>query len=148
MPNCNKPSGSSDSFDYSVRQDNYQSCLLSILGRQSNFRTNTANYNVRAVDDGVSLFFEPKSDEIGEDTSQLVASGSQFQQVLANNNAEKDYLVFIVRPDSFEAFREARKQAWAKGYDVGWEPHPQQAPIKIRTILGSELPGGRTIRKQ
>ena len=96
----------------------------------------------------MSLFFEPKSDEIGEDTSQLVASGSQFQQVLANNNAEKDYLVFIVRPDSFEAFREARKQAWAKGYDVGWEPHPQQAPIKIRTILGSELPGGRTIRKQ
>ena len=148
LPNCNKPSGSSDSFDYNFRQDNYQSCLLSILGRQSNFRTNTANYNVRTVDEGVSLFFEPKSDEIGENTSQLITRESQFQQILANNNSEKDYLVFIVRPDSFEAFREARKQAWAKGYEVGWEPHPQNAPIKIRTILGSELPGGRTIRKQ
>ena len=148
LPNCNKPSGSSDSFDYNLRQNNYQSCLSSILGRQSNFRTDTANYNVRTVDEGVSLFFEPKSEEIGENTSQLIADNSQFQEVLASNSSEKDYLVFIVRPDSFEAFREARKQAWAKGYEVGWEPHPQNAPVKIRTILGSELPGGRSIRKQ
>ncbi|MCC0178017.1 hypothetical protein I4641_13615 [Waterburya agarophytonicola K14] len=148
LPNCNKPLSSIDSPDYAFRQDSYQSCLLSIVGRQSNFRATTQNYNVRTVDEGVSLLFNPISEDVGENTSQLIAADSQFKQVLAKYNAQKDYLIFIVRPDSFEAFREARKQAWAAGYEVGWEPHPQDAPIKIRTILGSELPGGKSIGVQ
>ena len=143
LPNCNRPSSSSSSPDYAIRQDNYQSCLLSILGRQSNFTATTDNYDVRTVDDGVSLEFQPISAQIGENSNQLAAAGSQFQQVLSQFNPNKDYLVFIVRPDSFEAFRAAKKQAWDAGYEVGWEPHPQDAPIKIRTILGSELPGGK-----
>lgn len=147
LPNCNKPSDIG-SADYNLRTQNYQSCLFSVIGRQSNFRANTQNYNVRSVDEGVSLLFEPVSAEIGENPGQLVGANSQFQQVLAKNDANKEYLVFIVRPDSFEAFREARKKAWQAGYEVGWEPHPQNAPIKIRTILGSELPGGRAIPKQ
>ena len=144
LPNCNKP-GAGSSFS---RQNIYESCLLSILGRQSNFRTNTQNYEVRAVDRGVSLQFEPISPEVGETTSQLIAPGSNFKQVLSQNNSQKDYLVFIVRPDSFEAFRTARQQAWDAGYEVGWEPHPQDSPIKIRTIIGSELPGGKSIGVQ
>ena len=144
LPNCNKP-GADSSFS---RQDIYQSCLLSILGRQSNFRTNTQNYQVKAVDRGVSLLFEPISEEVGETTSQLTASNSNFKQVLSKYNSQKDYLVFIVRPDSFEAFRTARQQAWDAGYEVGWEPHPQDSPIKIRTIIGSELPGGKSIGVQ
>ena len=142
LPNCNKPRGSAGSFDYGLRQDNYQSCLFSIIGRQSNFRATTENYDVRTVDRGVSLVFNPRSSEIGETSSQINAADSQFQRVLSQYNSNKDYLVFIVRPDSFEAFREARKQARKAGYEVGWEPQPQDAPIKIRTILGSELPGG------
>jgi len=148
LPNCNKPRGSVGSTDYAFRQENYQSCLFSTLGRQTNFRANTKNYNVRTVDDGISLLFNPASEGVGENTTQLNAAGSQFQQVLAKYNSQKDYLIFIVRPDSFEAFREARKKAWDAGYEVGWEPHPQEAPIKIRTILGSELPGGKSIGVQ
>ncbi|MEL6787678.1 MAG: hypothetical protein AAFO76_09765 [Cyanobacteria bacterium J06607_15] len=138
LPNCNRGSGES----------NYQSCLLSVLGRQSNFRVNTDSYRVRAVDQGVSLLFQPQSDDIGETTTQLTTADSSYQQVLSQYDPSKDYLVFIVRPDSFEAFRTARKLAWDAGYEVGWEPHPQDSPIKIRTILGSELPGGRTVNKQ
>ena len=144
LPNCNKPS-SDLSF---ARQNIYESCLLSILGRQSNFRADTSNYEVRAVDRGVSLLFEPKSQQVGETTSQLTTANSDFKQVLSRYNPQKDYLVFIVRPDSFEAFRTARQQAWDAGYEVGWEPHPQDSPIKIRTILGSELPGGKSIGVQ
>lgn len=147
LPNCNKPL-SSNSPDYLSRQNNYQSCLLSILGRQSNFRASTDNYEVRTVDNGVSLLFQPVSDEVGENSSQLIAASSQFRQVLSQFNPSEDYLIFIVRPDSFEAFRAARKQAWDAGYEVGWEPHPQDESIKIRTILGSELPGGRSIGVQ
>ena len=144
LPNCNKPGAASDSS----RQDIYQSCLLSILGRQSNFRTSTQNYQVKTVDRGVSLLFEPISEEVGETASQLTAPDSNFKRVLSQFNPQKDYLVFIVRPDSFEAFRTARQQAWDAGYEVGWEPHPQDAPIKIRTIVGSELPGGKSIGVQ
>ena len=144
LPNCNRPEADSSLS----RQNIYQSCLLSILGRQSNFRANTQNYQVKAVDRGVSLLFEPRWEEVGETTSQLTAPDSNFKQVLSQNNSQKDYLVFIVRPDSFEAFRTARQQAWDAGYEVGWEPHPQDSPIKIRTIIGSELPGGKSIGVQ
>lgn len=148
LPNCNRPQASPDAADFSLRQQNYQSCLLSILGRQSNFRATTNNYEVKTVDQGVSLLFDPLSEDVGETTTQIGAADSQFKQVLSKFNPQKDYLIFIVRPDSFAAFREVRKQAWAAGYEVGWEPHPQDSPIKIRTILGSELPGGRAIAPQ
>ncbi|MBE9044245.1 hypothetical protein IQ255_07495 [Pleurocapsales cyanobacterium LEGE 10410] len=148
LPNCIRPENDPSALDYFSRQNNYQSCLLSILGRQSNFRTNTKNYAVRTVDRGVSLEFEPRSPDTGETTSQIAAPDSDFQQVLSQFNPRQDYLVFVVRPDSFEAFRTARKQAWDAGYDVGWEPIAQDAPIRIRTIIGSELPGGKSIGVQ
>ncbi len=145
LPNCNKPANGVDS---AASLSNYQSCLLSVLGRQSNFKTSTNNYEVQAVDDGVSLLFKPISEEVGETSNQLTAADSQFKKVLSQYKPNQDYLVFIVRPDSFETFRNARKQAWDAGYEVGWEPQPQNTPIKIRTILGSELPGGQSIGVQ
>ncbi len=145
LPNCNKPANGLDS---PASLSNYQSCLLSVLGRQSNFRTSTKNYEVQTVDEGVSLLFKPISEEVGETSSQLTAADSQFKKVLSQYKPNQDYLVFIVRPDSFETFRAARKQAWAAGYEVGWEPQAQNSPIKIRTILGSELPGGQSIGVQ
>lgn len=143
LPNCNKPAAIDP-----ASQSNYQSCLLSILGRQSNFSVDTENYRVKTVDEGVSLLFEPLANNIGETTTQLTAANSAYKQVLSQSNPKKDYLAFIVRPDSFEAFRAARKEAWKAGYEVGWEPIEQEAPIKIRTIIGSELPGGRAIGVQ
>lgn len=148
LPNCNKPLDSPDSPSYLLRQSSYQSCLQSVLGRQSNFRTSTDSYDVETVDNGVSLLFQPSSLEIGETTSQLTAPDSEFRRVLLQFDPEQNYLVFIVRPDSFEAFRTAKKQAWEAGYEVGWEPHPENSPIKIRTILGSELPGGQVVKPQ
>ncbi len=148
LPNCNKPNNGTNSPDYVLRQENYQSCLLSVLGRQSNFRSSTSNYQIKATDRGVSLLFAPQSADIGETSSQLSAPNSEFKQVLSQFDPDKDFLAFIVRPDSFEAFRTARKQAWDAGYEVGWEPHPQNAPIKFRTLLGSELPGGKSIGVQ
>ncbi|MEM7757713.1 MAG: hypothetical protein AAF298_06280 [Cyanobacteria bacterium P01_A01_bin.40] len=147
LPNCNKPRNSS-SPGYALRQQNYQSCLLSVLGRQSNFSSETNNYQIRTLDKGVSLLFEPVSADIGETSSQIMAGDSEFKQILAQFNPDQDFLAFIVRPDSFEAFRTARKQAWDAGYEVGWEPLPQNAPLKFRTLLGSELPGGRTFGVQ
>ncbi len=146
LPNCNKPNINDP--DYTSRQSIYQSCLLSVLGRQRNFRTDTKNYRVKTVDEGVSLQFEPQSQAVGEAIAQFNAPNSDFKQVLSRYNPKKDYLVFIVRPDSFEAFRAARKQAWDAGYEVGWEPLDKNSLIKIRTLIGTELPGGRSVNKQ
>lgn len=136
LPNCNKPTNGVD-------LGNYQSCLSSVLGRQNNFRLSTDNYEVKTVNNGVSLEFKPLSEEVGETTTQLATAGSQFKQVLSQFDSGKDYIIFIVRPDSFEAFRAARQQAWSAGYEVGWEPLAQNEALRIRTILGSELPGGK-----
>lgn len=144
MPNCNQPLGNPGTTDFASRQNAYESCLLSIMGRQSNFRADTKNYRVGTVDRGVSLQFDPITENVGETSSQLTASNSDYRQVLSQFDPDRDYLIFIVRPDSFEAFRAARKQAWEAGYQVGWEPLAEDIPIKIRTILGSELPGGRS----
>lgn len=148
MPNCNRPLGNPGTTDFASRQNAYESCLLSIMGRQSNFRADTKNYRVRTVDRGVSLQFDPISENVGETASQLTASDSDYRQVLAQFDPNKDYLIFIVRPDSFEAFRTAREQAWDAGYQVGWEPLAEDIPIKIRTVIGSELPGGKSIGVQ
>jgi len=148
LPNCNKPRNNANSPDYVLRQENYQSCLLSVIGRQSNFRSKTKNYQVKAKGRGVSLAFTPRSADIGETTTQLATPNSEFKQILSQFDPDQDFLAFIVRPDSFEAFRTARKQAWDAGYEVGWEPHPQDASISFRTLLGSELPGGKTLQVQ
>ena len=141
LPNCNKPEGGGD-------LSNYESCLFSVLGRQNNFRLSTDNYQVKTVENGLSLEFKPISAEVGETNTQLATNGSQFRKVLAQADAKKEYLIFIVRPDSFETFRAARKQAWEAGYEVAWEPHPIDESIRIRTILGSEVPGGRAPKPQ
>ena len=89
LPNCIRPSSDPSSSEYSLRQDNYQSCLLSILGRQSNFRINTKNYEVKTVEQGVSLQFDPLSEDTGEITSQITAPDSDFKQVLSQFNPQK-----------------------------------------------------------
>ena len=60
--------------------------------------------------------------------------------MLAKLDPKKDYLAFLVRPNSFEAFQVAREQAWKQGFKVGWEPQNTNDPITFG--LGS---GGRSV---
>ena len=88
-----------------------------------------------------SLLYEPIPNQEGENKDQIVTKESVFNQVLAKLNPKEDYVAFIVRPDSFSAFRAARQQAWDKGFEAGWEPHKKELPI----TFGS---GGRSIGVQ
>ncbi len=147
LPNCNRPDYS-DEFDltgsseYVRRMSEYRSCISSRSNRLINFQTQTEYYNVKMTNASTfSMVYEPIATKEGENKDQIAAKKSEFNQVLADLNPQKDYLAFIVRPDSFSAFRVAREQAWAQGFDVGWEPHKEDIPI----TFGS---GGRAIGVQ
>ncbi|WP_036479939.1 hypothetical protein [Myxosarcina sp. GI1] len=147
LPNCNRPDFS-DEFDltgsseYVRRMSEYRSCISSRSNRLINFQTQTEYYNVKMTNASTfSMVYEPIATKEGENKDQIAAKKSEFNQVLAGLNPQQDYLAFIVRPDSFSAFRTAREQAWAQGFDVGWEPHKEDIPI----TFGS---GGRAIGVQ
>lgn len=147
LPFCNKPdfsvsSGFEDSQEYIRRMGNYRSCIQSRAGRLVNFQTTTEYYNVKMINPATfSLQYDPLPTKEGENKDQIALNNSAFNEVLAKLNPNEDYLAFIVRPDSFSAFRAARKQAWAQGFEAGWEPHPEELPI----TFGS---GGRAIGVQ
>ena len=137
LPSCNRP----DITDVQAYA-NYRSCLSSRAGRLVNFKTKTAHYNVVMTNAATfSLLYEPISNEQGENKDQLALKDSEFQAILAKLKSKDDYLAFIVRPDSFSAFRAARKQAWKQGFQVGWEPHKVEDAI----TFGS---GGKAIGVQ
>ncbi|MGK7934472.1 MAG: hypothetical protein AB4206_01475 [Xenococcaceae cyanobacterium] len=147
LPACHRPETPDrpDLFDrqnYVGHLRDYRSCLRSRAQRIANFQTQTEHYNVRMINASTfSLIYEPITDNEGESKEELVLPQSSYLQVLEKLDPKKDYLAFIVRPDSFSSFRVAREEAWAKGFDVGWEPHKTERPI----IFGS---GGRAIGVQ
>jgi hypothetical protein len=146
LPNCNPPDSDLnygvDSTEYLVGLSNYKSCINSRASRLVNFQTQTDYYNVTMVNaSSFSLRYDPIPTKLGETKDELAQTESQFNEVLAKLDPKKDYLAFIVRPDSFSGFRAAREQAWAKGFNVGWEPHKSELPIQF----GS---GGRAINVQ
>ena len=146
LPNCNPPdfdlSSELSSNQYLIQLSNYKSCINNRASRLVNFRIRTDYYDVTMTNPSTfSLRYEPIPTRDGETKEELVFPESEFNKVLANFDPNEDYLAFIVRPNSFSAFRAAREQAWAQGFDVGWEPHKQELPIQF----GS---GGRAIGVQ
>ncbi len=144
LPSCNKPDFDLDSAsaDYSSRMQFYKSCIQNRANRLINFRTQTEFYKVTMVDARTfTMRYDPIPNKPGENSEEILLSDSKFNQVLAELDPQQDYLAFIVRPDSFSSFRAAREQAWAQGFEVGWEPHKTENPI----VFGS---GGRAIGVQ
>ncbi len=142
LPECPVPNipESTDAilYDYYITQiQQYESCRARIVNRFKIFRGKTDYYNVRFYDLN-ALIYEPIHPNIGESHKELGNTDSEFTKMLAKLNPQTDYLAFIVRTDSFAGFREARKQAWKAGYNVGWEPIKQDTPI----IFGSN---GRSV---
>lgn len=145
LPTCHKPDRpyNYDSYLYDYYLDKlrqYQRCLTEKVEIINSFEVETTFYNVSFVDLD-SLMYEPLENVAGESPSQLNATSSQFRQKLSQLNPNETYIAFIVRPDSFQAFRRAREIAWQAGFDVGWEPSTFDNPL----VFGS---GGRTVGVQ
>jgi hypothetical protein len=140
LPRCNEPTisepGSSGSilYEYYLEQLNeYQACLNDRVAQVNNYRAKISYYNVRVYlepsSSNLAYVYEPIPEEQGETPQELVKTDSTFESAIAQLDPQGDYIAFLVRPDSFEAFRAARKLAWSRGFDVGWEPMNPQREI-------------------
>ena len=79
------------------------------------------------------MALEPRPEVHGDAFDALTDTSSNFQQWLRKLNYNNNYLVFLVRDDSFTVFRQARDIADKVGYDVGWELLDRDEPIKFGT---------------
>ncbi|MDY6782003.1 MAG: hypothetical protein SW833_05530 [Cyanobacteriota bacterium] len=138
LPPCEEPaiseSRSSVLYEYYLQQLNeYQDCLRNRIAQLDNYRAQIPYYNVRVYLDSSSSNFayayEPIPEEEGESPPELAKAESNFESAIAQLDPQEDYIAFLVRPDSFEAFRAARKLALSRGFDVGWEPMNVQREI-------------------
>ena len=77
------------------------------------------------------MALEPKADAQGDAESKLADPGSKFQTVLRQLHHESQYVAFLVRDESFEAFRRARNVADKLNFDIGWELLGADEPIKF-----------------
>jgi hypothetical protein len=136
LPTCNKPdvdlNSEINSGQYLAALENYQACISNRASRLVDFQTQTDYYNVIMVNASTfSYRYDPIQSKPGETEAEFSLPESQFNQTLAKLDPKKDYLAFIVRPDSFASFRTAREQAWAQGFNVGWEPHKPELSIQF-----------------
>ncbi len=68
------------------------------------------------------LALVPKAETQGESSQVLKEEAAEFQKVLQGIDSEKEFAFLLVRPDSFEVFRAARKLLWTHDVEIGWEP--------------------------
>ena len=127
---------------YLNRLEDYRDCNQERSKKLENFRAENKYYRVKLV--GESLLYEPKDSAEGESPSQVSRDNSEFRSILENLDPETEFLAFVVKADSYEAFRAAREVAWKQGFDVGWEPQTVDTKLAFN-VLGS---GGRSVNIQ
>ncbi len=66
----------------------------------------------------------------GEDPAKAAAPGSAFLAALKQSSPKRQFVFFLVYPDSLDAFETARKAAQKNGYESGWYPKAAGEPIK------------------
>ncbi|NJK46890.1 hypothetical protein HC931_00520 [Candidatus Gracilibacteria bacterium] len=145
LPICERPNipQNIDVYFYQIyleQVQEYETCTNQTLEKLKKFKVETKNYTVRFVDLD-AIMYEPRTSNTGESIKEISQVNSEYQMVLNKLNTQSEYLAFIVRQDSFSAFRAARQLAWKEGFDVGWEPQTKDTPI----VFGS---GGRAVGVQ
>jgi hypothetical protein len=73
--------------------------------------------------DYLTYIYEWRQEVRGESIAEFQEESSQYQSLLASLTTDRSYLFFIVRADSYEVFRAARRVARSRGFEAGWDPH-------------------------
>ncbi|WP_017305582.1 hypothetical protein [Spirulina subsalsa] len=134
LPPCYEPDPprtmDSVEFDFYYRQlQEYERCQRSRLQQLQGYQISTDYYEAHFDIEGFVTIYQPRPNVTGSSLSAIASDESAFKRTLTRLNSQQDYLAFLVRPDSFAAFRQARKVAWEQGFDVGWEPLSEQRTI-------------------
>lgn len=144
LAQCDRPQApeSNETYlleDYLQRVEVFERCQQQQRQRLANFSTTTEHYAVTY--NGENIIYQPLPGVAGESMRAMGEGNSRYRQILEDLDPNRDYLAFIVRPDSFSAFRQARQIARSQGFEVGWEPYPAGEDIPIGG-------GGRSIGVQ
>jgi len=121
-----------------ARSSNTSEFLKALQGRvvSNAYYTINSRYLLHNV-----MALEPLAGSHGEKLNVLENNSSAFQKVLHRLNVNKQFIVFLVRDDSFELFHKARKLADAVGFDIGWEYFGGGEPLQFGPG-GTKIPGG------
>ncbi|HUU43716.1 MAG TPA: hypothetical protein VMX57_08045 [Planctomycetota bacterium] len=84
---------------------------------------------------------QPLDHPVGDRISDLKREDSEFVKRASRLNPKKHWVYFVVREDSFEAFRMARSMLTARKFDVGWQPRPSSLPISFSGVGTPVGPG-------
>lgn len=71
----------------------------------------------------------PVADDLGESVAEALAEGSQFRQATAERRNRDATVTLWTYPDSFDAFRQLKKELYRQGYRVAARPLPEGTPI-------------------
>lgn len=98
-------------------------------------------FDVRMTISGrVPMLVLERREEAGETAEQLNRSSSQYQRQVKRVDPRGFYLRFLVWPDSFEAYLEAREIASKRGLLAGWQAQTTTDEYTIN--LGGDLKVG------
>lgn len=81
---------------------------------------------------GTFFVYEPRRPEWGETIAALHGPKSEYTDLLGSLDPKEHFVFFIVRNDSFEVFRAARRMARQRGLATGWHPHPVGEPLRFQ----------------
>ncbi|MBI5787830.1 MAG: hypothetical protein HZA78_03110 [Candidatus Schekmanbacteria bacterium] len=76
----------------------------------------------------------PRKADQGESVQKLDQAESAYKKLVKGIDTEKNFVFFIVRPDSFDVFRKARKLLWDSNIQAGWEPLKAGRPITFGSV--------------
>jgi hypothetical protein len=77
------------------------------------------------------LAIDGRSGVHGETKDQIQLATSKFWTVLKQLDRNSQFVVFLVRDDSFDIMRRARRTADQAGFIVGWDLLGEKEPIKF-----------------
>ncbi len=101
-----------------------------------------ANHRVQAEihPQGMVWTYALRRGALGEPIDSLGQIATTFQRKLSELGPG-GFVYFVVHDDSFEAFRQARDLARARGIATGWHPVEGQAPLRLsgRGSLGKRI---------
>jgi hypothetical protein len=88
---------------------------------------------VRTATGGVMSpsFFVPVQADLGEPLSMALAAGSPFRQKLAGLDRQNTTITIWTYPDSFDEFRQLKKELYQMGFSVAGRPLEADARIGI-----------------
>jgi hypothetical protein len=113
-----------------VRGGDVQNFLKVIQGQEvgNEYYKVNPTYLLAAV-----MALDPRPGAQGEswEGDALEQPNGKFQMILRQLDKNTQYIAFLVRDDSFNAFRHGRRAAFHSGFETGWELLGEDEPIKF-----------------